>query len=67
MDAPVISRIHAHAKAPPIHWWGNAFYRLYADFQQLVIVLRLPWWGSRGQLMLSWRQREGWRRGWKAV
>lgn len=70
-------RVVASMPAPPIHWWGNAFYRVWKGWEQLVIVIRLPWWSetytierdeiSRAQLCISWRRREGWRKGWRAV
>ncbi len=74
----LLPRVPAGAKPPPIRWWGNAFYRVWADFEQLVIVVRLPWWRGnawlpaqddigRGQLVVSWRQREGFRYGWRAA
>jgi hypothetical protein len=81
----MIERIPVGAKPPPIRWWGNVFYRMWKDREQLVIVLRLPWWrgaepiilggmlsvwthaSRREQLTLSWRQGEGWRKGWRPV
>jgi hypothetical protein len=79
MRLPIVP---ANGKPPPLKWWGNAFYRAWAGpaghaWLQLVIVIRLPWWREtylpetddigRGQLMLSWRSREGWRHGWRAA
>lgn len=73
----MIPRVPANGPAPPLKWWGNAFVRVWADRMQLVIVLRLPWWSEQyciqtdevgpAQLMLSWRQGEGWRKGWRAA
>lgn len=40
----MLPRVPAGAKPPQIHWWGNAFYRVWKDWEQLVIVIRLPWW-----------------------
>jgi hypothetical protein len=71
-------RVPANGPAPPLKWWGNAFVRVWSDRTQRVIVLRLPWWRNdvylaandyfgRGQLMLSWREGEGWRKGWRAA
>lgn len=78
----MLPRVPPNMPAPPIKWWGNVFYRVWKDWEQLVVVIRVPWWrgpearlyGSdaslsypREQLMLSWRVREGWRSGWRAV
>lgn len=77
----MLPRVPPNAPPPPMHWWGNAFYRCWMGWQQLVIVIRLPWWRGpetwraglakldypREQLMLSWRAREGWRHGWRAA
>lgn len=80
-----LPRVPAGSPAPPIRWWGNAFVRVWSDFEQLVVVLRLPWWRAdpaprtaadwygldigvaAQQLVVSWRQREGWRYGWRAA
>ncbi len=81
--------VPANSPAPPLHWWGRVFWRVWADRRQLVVTLCLPWWrearpkalgdipyagpiaiyppfGTREQLMVSWRQGEGWRYGWRA-
>ncbi len=87
----ILPRVIAGSKAPPMHWWGNAFYRVWNGWEQLVIVIRLPWWRyavhasdivppreegmpyyaqtwmAHEQLTISWRRREGWRKGWRAV
>lgn len=73
----MLPRVPAGAKPQQIHWWGNAFYRVWKDWEQLVIVIRLPWWLetysieldeiARCQLCVSWRRREGWRYGWRAA
>lgn len=75
----MIPYVPAGEKPPPIHWWGNVFYRCWASddgegYQQLVIVIRLPWWWKAYcintdhmkvcQRVVSWRAREGWRAGW---
>lgn len=39
-----LPRVPANSPPPPIHWWGNAFYRVWKGWEQLVIVIRLPWW-----------------------
>lgn len=75
-----LPRVPADMPPPPGHWWGNAFYRVWAGWEQLVIVLRLPWWSEcydlsvigpgflrKAQLVVSWRRREGWRKGWMMV
>lgn len=76
-----LPRVLANEPPPPIHWWGNAFYRVWMGWQQLVIVIRLPWWRETvvscaqdwdgadiaiQQLVISWRAGEGWRYGWRA-
>lgn len=71
----LIPCVPAGGKPPPLKWWGNIFRRVWADRSQLVIVIRLPWWGWRyriqtddmgpAQLCISWRAREGWRKGWR--
>lgn len=78
-----LPRVPAGAAPPPPRWWGNAFYRVWKDWEQLVIVIRLPWHRTSAglaaleciygvqvpyeQLVVSWRRREGWRRGWRAA
>lgn len=39
-----LPRVPAGAPAPPIRWWGNVFFRVWKDWEQLVIVIRVPWW-----------------------
>jgi hypothetical protein len=70
----LIPCVPAGGEPPRIKWWGNVFRRVWRDRTQLVIVLRLPYWGRAycitldewrlGQFCVAWRQGEGWRRGW---
>lgn len=68
-------RVAADYPAPPLRWWGRIFIRVWRDREQIVLTLRLPWWRSAHcmdcddvkicQRVVSWRQGEGWRAGWR--